>query len=234
MRLALKAVKEGLVLVDKVGNVERDGRQRAFARRLPPERRRLLVLSAALAVFAEVGYEQASTTTIAKAAGVTRTVLYHYYASKQELYLAVLTEQESIMSSYVTEHIAAQGDSVARILASAMAYLDFANDHPETWAILLDDTALADPICATGRQAIHQAIVDRALDALAGDLDVYSEDSESRQVAMHFMVSGFNGVIRWRRAHPEVPRDAIIEVLVRLFASLSALLATTGGAHQRE
>jgi AcrR family transcriptional regulator len=47
---------------------------------------------AALAVFAERGYSAARLEEIAERAGVTRGALYHHYAGKPELYLAVVGE----------------------------------------------------------------------------------------------------------------------------------------------
>jgi TetR/AcrR family acrAB operon transcriptional repressor len=47
---------------------------------------------AALAVFAERGYAAARLEEIAGRAGVTRGALYHHYAGKAELYLAVVGE----------------------------------------------------------------------------------------------------------------------------------------------
>lgn len=50
-----------------------------------PER----ILGAALEVFVESGYEAASTNTIAARAGVAKGLVFHYYPSKEQLYLAV-------------------------------------------------------------------------------------------------------------------------------------------------
>ncbi|WP_446222460.1 TetR/AcrR family transcriptional regulator [Nocardia sp. IBHARD005] len=52
--------------------------------------RRLAVLSAARAVFVANGYHGASMDDIAIRAGMSKPVLYTHYASKLDLYLAVL------------------------------------------------------------------------------------------------------------------------------------------------
>jgi AcrR family transcriptional regulator len=60
--------------------------------RLPaPERRRQL-LDTAIRVFGEVGYHDATMALIAESAGVTKPVLYQHFASKRDLYLAVLED----------------------------------------------------------------------------------------------------------------------------------------------
>jgi AcrR family transcriptional regulator len=56
------------------------------------ESRRAQLLACAMAVFAASGYEAARTTTIAEAAGVSERLLYKHFASKQELFVAVMAE----------------------------------------------------------------------------------------------------------------------------------------------
>lgn len=59
-------------------------------RRLPPDVRREQIVSAASHVFAERPYDDVSTTEIARACGVSRGLLNHYFPTKRELYLAVI------------------------------------------------------------------------------------------------------------------------------------------------
>ena len=53
------------------------------------------VLSAARRLWGERGYAGASTPEIAEAAGVTRGAMYHQYANKTELFVAVLEAIET-------------------------------------------------------------------------------------------------------------------------------------------
>jgi AcrR family transcriptional regulator len=50
---------------------------------------RLRILRVAQELFARHGYETTSNRTIAKASGITSGAIYHYFASKAELYAAV-------------------------------------------------------------------------------------------------------------------------------------------------
>lgn len=54
------------------------------------EKQRGLLMSAA-EVFAEVGMEKASMSLIAKHASVSKSLLYHYYPSKEELIFAIIS-----------------------------------------------------------------------------------------------------------------------------------------------
>lgn len=62
-------------------------------RRLAPEERKAELLSAALEVFGEVGFERATLQQVADRAGVTKGALYHYYASKDELFSELVRDR---------------------------------------------------------------------------------------------------------------------------------------------
>jgi AcrR family transcriptional regulator len=68
--------------------------RRKRAAHLGPERRRPEVLDAALALFLEHGYDGASMQAIADGAGVTKPVVYACFASKDELFRALLAREE--------------------------------------------------------------------------------------------------------------------------------------------
>lgn len=51
--------------------------------------RRNAILNAALKEFSSQGYDNASTNVIAKEAGISKSLMFHYVSSKQELFLVV-------------------------------------------------------------------------------------------------------------------------------------------------
>jgi AcrR family transcriptional regulator len=67
---------------------------RKRAAHLGPERRRPQVLDAALELFLERGYDGASMQAVAEGAGVTKPVVYACFASKDELFRALLRREE--------------------------------------------------------------------------------------------------------------------------------------------
>lgn len=59
-------------------------------RRMPPEVRRAELLDAALEVFTELGYERATLNDVADKVGVTKGALYHYFSSKEQLFVELV------------------------------------------------------------------------------------------------------------------------------------------------
>lgn len=62
------------------------------ARRLTAEQRRTVLLECARRLFAERGYAATSIEDVAIAAGVTKPVVYDHFASKKDLYVALMLQ----------------------------------------------------------------------------------------------------------------------------------------------
>jgi len=58
--------------------------------RLPAKERREQLLDCAAELFARNGYARATTSQLAKAAGVTEPIIYRHFASKRELFVALI------------------------------------------------------------------------------------------------------------------------------------------------
>lgn len=61
--------------------------------RLPPEERREAILDAALSVFSDLGYTQATLNDVADRLGVTKGCLYHYFESKEKLLVELIRDR---------------------------------------------------------------------------------------------------------------------------------------------
>lgn len=66
--------------------------------RLPAAARRAQLLETAAELFAEHGYARATTSQLAKAAGVTEPIIYRHFGSKRDLFIALIhrTSEETI------------------------------------------------------------------------------------------------------------------------------------------
>jgi AcrR family transcriptional regulator len=61
--------------------------------RMDPEERREAILEAALSVFSDLGYTQATLNDVADRVGVTKGCLYHYFESKERLLLELIEDR---------------------------------------------------------------------------------------------------------------------------------------------
>jgi AcrR family transcriptional regulator len=88
------------------------------APRLTAEARREAILDAALGVFAQRGYEGASTAEIAAAAGCSEPVLYKHFSGKRDLFVAVLNRGVETLTRRITE-LESNDEPLEYLLATA-------------------------------------------------------------------------------------------------------------------
>jgi AcrR family transcriptional regulator len=100
-----------------------------MATRLPAEQRKAAVLECACGIFSTGSYRGTTTAEIARRAGVTEPVLYRHFASKRELYLAVLEESWRRLRALWDEAIADEPDP--RLRVGAMGHSYFAANDPK-------------------------------------------------------------------------------------------------------
>ena len=100
-----------------------------MATRLPAEQRKAAVLECACGIFSTGSYRGTTTAEIARRAGVTEPVLYRHFASKRDLYLAVLEESWRRLHALWEEVVAAEPDPRFRVGAMGRAY--FAETDPK-------------------------------------------------------------------------------------------------------
>lgn len=104
----------------------RDERQKALV-----DVRRALVLDAARKVFFEHGLEGTSMREIAQQAGYTPGAIYSYFASKEEVYGALLGESLERLNERVTATASGSKRGAAETArAAAEAFFDFYRENP--------------------------------------------------------------------------------------------------------
>jgi AcrR family transcriptional regulator len=130
--------------------------------RLEPEARRQQIVEAAVRSFGQRPYDAVSMSDVARAAGVTRGLVHHYFPAKPDLYRAVL------------EGLLAAGPSVVRtdldldieevVAANADASLDFLEQNRETMLVITQPGSVGqDPRLAEIVDQARETVVDRIL-----------------------------------------------------------------------
>jgi AcrR family transcriptional regulator len=101
-----------------------------------PERTSAAVLAAAVKEFTEKGYSGARIDSIARRAGANKRMIYHYFGSKEDLYLAVLESAYSSIRSAEAGLRLADLEPVAAIERLVEFTWTYFLDHPEFLSLL--------------------------------------------------------------------------------------------------
>jgi len=98
---------------------------------------RSALITTALRLFADQGYDAVGVQQIVDAVGVTKPTLYHYFGSKHGLLQAILEEQAAPLLHDVHQVSTYRGDVKNAITATVRVFFAFAQNNPTFYRMLL-------------------------------------------------------------------------------------------------
>ena len=110
---------------------------------MPPAQRREQLIDAALGVILQHGYGGVSIEAVARAAGVTRPVVYDHFPDLPRLLHALVEREERYSLEQLEEVVPSvpsdpAQDEPGEVLARAVRrFLDAVMDRPATWRLIL-------------------------------------------------------------------------------------------------
>jgi len=128
--------------------------------RLSVQRRRLFV--AASAVFARLGYAEASAEAIAREAGMSKATFYEHFANKEECILALFEEAvtEVMLAMAGAQQPEEHATYEERVAAGVRAFLAVLAEYPDSARTLLVEIIGAGPRAMERRDAVLEAFAD--------------------------------------------------------------------------
>src|SRR5881275_3208452 len=117
-----------------------DKPRRRYAPRMPPEQRREQLVDAALEVILAQGYAGVSVEAVARAAGVTRPVVYDHFPNLAELLQTLIAREEQRSLAQLQEVMpeTERGRDLSEVLDERVRlFLEAVRERPETWRLTL-------------------------------------------------------------------------------------------------
>jgi AcrR family transcriptional regulator len=188
-------------------------------KRLTLEQRRSRILAAATRIFARKGYDGASMSDIAEAAGVTKPVLYDHFASKDALFETLLRSiRDGLLAKGREIGQSSAGDDI-RFRSAVDAFFTFVETEPDAARILLI-VPQGNPITVRLSRDVQRG----ATAAISQFLKSYLLPGEDwrYEAAGEFLKEGLHALAKWWLSHPGPTRDDIVDIAVSLcWAGLS-------------
>jgi AcrR family transcriptional regulator len=176
-------------------------------RRLDVDERRRRLLEQGAELFSRHAYADLSMAAIAREAGISKALLYHYFPSKQAFFVATLEQQAA--------ELAARVDDVdpslppAEQLASALdAFLGWVEEHAEGYGKLLVGAA-THPEVRELVEGVRQQTAERILAGLAPD-----PAPPAVRAAVRGWLWFMDGVLADWLEHRDIDRDALRGLLL--------------------
>jgi TetR/AcrR family fatty acid metabolism transcriptional regulator len=99
--------------------------------------RRKQILTSAMMVFGERGFQNATISEIAKNAGMGDATIYEYFRSKEDLLLAIPVEMTKKLIPEISDHMMGIKGAFNKLRKFVWWYLNFIERNPEYGAIVL-------------------------------------------------------------------------------------------------
>ncbi len=177
-------------------------------KRLELEERRAQLLSLASLAFSAKSYDDVSVDELAQAAQVSKGLLYHYFPSKRDLYIAIIREgAEKLTAQTVPDPELPPRDQV---FVGVDGYLRFVQENSAMFLTLLQGGIGRDHEVYEVVEQVRRRFVDLTLERIGHAL---------ASPAQRTLVRGWVGMVEaasvdWV-AHPSVSRADLTKLLVK-------------------
>jgi AcrR family transcriptional regulator len=177
-----------------------------------------MVLDAALEIFAEGGFADASMAAIAERAGVSKAVLYDCFPNgKQEIYEALLERGEERF----LEHMMAVLSETARMpmkqgLHEGLdAFLHYAEKDPLGFQVVFGEAGSADPEIIKRSAATRESIV-KKMDERTRELFAAANMPMTplMEIYNRVIIAAAEEMARWILRDPQIRREQVVPLLV--------------------
>lgn len=190
----------------------------ALRTRLPVDERRRQLIAAGLELFATRPYGDVAMADVARAAGVSHGLAFHYFGDKRGLYLEVLR----VVTDQLVAATAPGPDKtpLEQLRAGLQAHIDFAASYPQGYIAFLHG--------GNGADADIEMIIEQARErGLRHVLQALGEEDPAAR--LEIALRGWQGftegaIVAWLRGR-RLPRE---ELLSMLSASLADALRAGG------
>jgi AcrR family transcriptional regulator len=176
--------------------------------------RREAILHAARAAFAERGFHETSLDAVAERAGVSKALLYEHFASKRELYVAMLEMHVHELVERISGAVAGAEPGEPRMRAGLEAFFGFVEERRGAWRIMFRNAD--DPDVAVRlerlRDEVATAIVQLMSEEAANKGLDFPRLPQMVEMIAQQIVGAMQSLADWWDLHREVTKEEVLQV----------------------
>jgi AcrR family transcriptional regulator len=175
--------------------------------------RRLAILEAARAAFADGGFHQTSLDAVAERAGVSKALIYEHFDSKRELYLAMLEMHVEELVERVSAAVTAADQPEERMRSGLEAFFAFVEERRSAWRIMFRNPG--DPDVAVYMERLRDGVAAVVAALMSEEAEQAFPDAPERdriiQMVAQQLVGAMQSLADWWDLHREIPREQVIQ-----------------------
>lgn len=177
--------------------------------RLTATQRCAQLLDIAEELFTRHGYEGVSIEDIARAAHVTRPIVYQHYGSREGVFLACVARARRQFEQSLLEHAAAAGSGITdQIYAGGEAYFDLIEDDPARFVLLVTSSSRMQGPLGDELSTLHANTINVIASAVRQRHPGIDGDAA---LALAYTASGVGEQLgRWWLTKPTMPKGRLL------------------------
>src|SRR3954470_3077565 len=180
-------------------------------RRMPAAQRREVILAAAEETFGRCGYHGASLDDVARAAGVSKALIYEHFSSKRELHVSLLDVHAAAIFDRVEAAVARGETGEQRLRNGIDAFLRFVEEHREAWRALFRDAADPDVSALVARVQARATGVIARLIASGPNAAALDDGASGLEIHAQMLSGAVQSLATWWHDHRDVPREVLVD-----------------------
>ena len=190
--------------------------------RLETDERRAQLLELAKRAFSDRSYDDVSIDDLASEAKISKGLLYHYFPTKRDLYVAGLTEIADELVAAIT-NVPEDQPPIDRVRTSLDAYLGYITRHAQAFISLMRGGIGSDPDVATVIDGVRQ----RLFDAFLGNspfAPLLAGDARFQTAVRGWIGFVEHASLDWA-ANPRLSREDLREYLTQILFEIMRVTA---------
>lgn len=190
--------------------------------RLDTDERRAQLLELAKRSFSDRSYDDVSIDDLARDAKISKGLLYHYFPTKRDLYVAGLTEiADELVAAIAT--VPPDLPPIDRVRRSLDAYLDYITRHARAFVSLMRGGIGSDPQVATVIEGVRERLFDQFLSG-SPFAPLVAKDPRFQTAVRGWIGFVEHASLDWA-ANPRLSRDELRELLTQILFEIMRVTA---------
>ncbi len=158
------------------------------SKRLSGAQRRAQLIEVGCQVFAEHGYAATSVEEIARAASVSKPIIYEHFGGKEGLYAVIVDREMSAVYQRIVDAMSAGVAGVARerFERAVLAFLAYVEERPDGFRVLTRDAPMS--MAGRGMGGVMSALSERVETIFEEEFIAAGRDPTAAPIYAHALV----------------------------------------------
>lgn len=187
---------------------------------MPREQREALILHVATVEFGLRGWGGASLGAIAEQAGISKTLIFAYFGTKEELFAACVDRARTMLVERVEHVVSERQPSLVMAQRVVEAIITGLGPSPRDWQVLTDRTVPEGTAAFEASRQARHTIADQVLRGFANTTDLIDlDDGIDVRILMTVWMNVVSGLVDWWIRHPDFSADEMAARAARVIGA---------------